>query len=498
MGIKAYEMWRLRIFNAASFVFILLWFCIAALRMDAQKYDHSWLLGYLPNDSSERFGGTLLTFGEDTIFAKFHEITFYFDSNAQICDPNGQLKLVSNGCDIYNGKLEKINSEPLGYNEVYQEFCSRGYPVTQGLLILPDLYNPSKYFLFRNLISNDYIYEAILYWELNEIESEKFEISAEKRLIEDEVADQITATQHGNGKDWWLITPKAERGYYITRIGPNGPERPRFQDIGIDPPDGWTTNCCAHACFSPDGNTYVSGSRWRGVRVFDFDRCEGRLSNPRYIPLDRDSSSVVGVAISPNNRWLYVALGLSIFQYDLQSKDIATSGIKVAEYDGHTAPLWTTFYQMVLTPNDRIVVSSTNTVYEFTQIINPDDRGPACNVQQHSLKLKTIAQQQLPNFPNFRAGRLIGSPCDTLLPTRTQPQTTPALRLYPNPASEFVNVDIPGGFDRLELLDLHGRLVLDLRQQQQITIHRLPEGVYTVRAWNNRKLVGINKLVVLR
>jgi hypothetical protein len=48
------------------------------------------------------------------------------------------------------------------------------------------------------------------------------------------------------------------------------------------------------------------------------------------------------------------------------------------------------------------------------------------------------------NYANFRLGKLEGSPCDTIGDTVGYASLkNPELRLYPNPASEFIHLEFP-------------------------------------------------------
>ncbi|MBK8192324.1 MAG: hypothetical protein IPK76_03715 [Lewinellaceae bacterium] len=76
-------------------------------------------------------------------------------------------------------------------------------------------------------------------------------------------------------------------------------------------------------------------------------------------------------------------------QYDLQALDVALSGDTVAVYDGFTynqLPL--AFGWMERAPNGHIYVVA-NCCFSMHVIENPDLKGLACDVQQHSIDLPT-------------------------------------------------------------------------------------------------------------
>ena len=47
-------------------------------------------------------------------------------------------------------------------------------------------------------------------------------------------------------------------------------------------------------------------------------------------------------------------------------------------------------------------------------IDRPNEKGMACNVRQHAIKLPRYNYRSMPHYPNYRLGPVDGSPCDTL------------------------------------------------------------------------------------
>ncbi|HLF65857.1 MAG TPA: PKD domain-containing protein [Saprospiraceae bacterium] len=149
--------------------------------------------------------------------------------------------------------------------------------------------------------------------------------------------------------------------------------------------------------------------------MYDFNRCTGLLSNERWwhIPL----YGIAGISISPNGRYLYATDVYYLWQYDLYADDIEASRMTVAEWDGYVEPNWfeTYFGMMAPAPDGRIyIIPPTGGSMVMHVIDRPNERGEACRVMQHHIKLPTWNARTLPNFPNFRLGPLDGSFCDTL------------------------------------------------------------------------------------
>jgi hypothetical protein len=96
------------------------------------------------------------------------------------------------------------------------------------------------------------------------------------------------------------------------------------------------------AQFTPDGTKYVrinshNINTGQFIEIYDFDRCDGYLYNPRVINYN-DTAYFAGAAISENSRFLYISSYRYIYQYDLEAEDIEGSKVLVAEYDGFESP----------------------------------------------------------------------------------------------------------------------------------------------------------------
>ena len=89
------------------------------------------------------------------------------------------------------------------------------------------------------------------------------------------------------------------------------------------------------------------------VEIYDFDRCNGGLSNHRRMHYNANISG--GVAISPNSRYLYVSSYEHVYQYDLWASDIESTKVTVAVYDGYQSPFGSKFFMAQLAPDGKII-----------------------------------------------------------------------------------------------------------------------------------------------
>ncbi|WP_273446209.1 PKD domain-containing protein [Neolewinella agarilytica] len=149
--------------------------------------------------------------------------------------------------------------------------------------------------------------------------------------------------------------------------------------------------------------------------IFDFDRCKGQLSNHRQITIS-DNVGSGGVGVSPSSQFLYVSYSNYVFQYDLWAEDIFATKDTVAVYDGYQeSNFFSTRFNLVqLAPNGKIYINSPSGVRTLHVIEQPDKRGDACDVRQHSIPLPNFNASTLANHPNYRLGPIDGSPADTL------------------------------------------------------------------------------------
>jgi len=387
----------------------------------AQKHDYVWYMGYDLEDSPDtnEFGTTRLDFSTiDAPMASYvpYSILDFNDTNAGICDNQGNLLFYFNGQDIEDVSF----AEMLNGSNINDAPAHIGYDLPQGAIILPWPGHPDHYVLFHKTLGTSWFGWGAYELRYSVIDmngnNELGEVVQRRRflLYEPLAFGQLTATKHANGRDWWLLeNPRNSNLYYRYLIDSYGVQRMEDQVIGEPVNTG-----LGQAVFSPDGRFYVrfntiSATLGCYLNIYEFDRCTGLLSNPLSQHLDIPAFAG-GVAISPNSQYLYITTTPQIDQYDLQSPDILASRQTVAEYDGFGDPFSTTFYQIQLAPDGKMYACVAGGSKYLHIIHQPDLPGLACQVEQHGYQLPTYNASSIPNFPNYRLGPIDGSPCDTL------------------------------------------------------------------------------------
>jgi hypothetical protein len=224
-----------------------------------------------------------------------------------------------------------------------------------------------------------------------------------------------------------------------------------------------------------------------------------------------DSIASGGIAFSPNSRFLYVSASFFLFQYDLHAPGIQASRVLVDRWDGYGDPFATAFYNLLLAPNGKIYMSCTNGTRALHVINKPDELGKACDFVQHPFELPAYHSFSLPNIPYFRLYDLQGSPCDTLgingyVSTDEQLQNEGGIKIFPNPASDAVTVELDAPLSQPATLTFYNQLgekVLEKplpkgQREATVPVAHLPKGLYFYVVRAEGRALGVGKVVVAR
>lgn len=493
-------------------ILILIFVCVLSQSF-AQKHDYYWVMGYGSFFVGSSSGGTDIDFNVDP-----PDTSYVFRSmdiarnSASISDTEGNLLFYTNGCYIAGAdNLPLANGEGLNPGFISDLVCESAYLGADCSLILPKPNTEHIYHLFHLTFDKDslnfFLVTKLLYTEVDMslnngkggVTSHKNELILNARLC----AGQLEAVKHANGYDWWIIVPKAEsNSYYKFLFTANGLIGPFEQTIGnvyykID----WN----GQAVFSPDGTKYARFDTRTDLNIFDFDRCDGTLSNHRFIPMNLNSDTVVagGVAISPNSRYIYLSATDKVFQFDLDADDIASTKTVVGVYDGFAAPFASTFYLAQLAPDNKIYINCTNAEMVLHVINAPDQPGLDCDLTLHSFYLPTYNAFTMPNFPNFRLGPTVSS-CDSIISSSSflYNKKTP-IEISPNPFDNQIilkQLPISSKNKVIYLFDIIGRSWTQYVIPEGVTdfimdTTSIPTGFYFYRIESDGNILQSGKLV---
>jgi len=490
----------------------------------AQKHDNVWFSAYkyqnpLPD-------GNFLDFSTSPLGITGRPILFESrGAQTAISDEKGNLLFYCNGIRIANAKHEiMMNGDSINWSEFASYQIQSGYALPSSMFALPGL-SAKKFFLIYQqamphpdlgLYIPSMLYSEI---EMSEDGGDGAVVAKDQLLMETFYCDGPNAVRHGNGRDWWIVAPESYRPlYHKAFLSPAGFEKLPAQIIGHKPDSLTRPDSGGQNLFSPDGSIYVDYDSWNGIRIFNFDRCTGTLSEREIIDFTEKRGFGAGAAISPNSRFLYVTSTDRIFQYDLWADNIAASEDTVATWDGFyspSPPFATYFYSMQLGPDGRIYCVPTNSTYHLHYIEHPDLKGDSCKVVQHGLQLPNVIARSLPVHPNYRLYDLQGSPCDTLgingYTSSTPPEPLPppgddGLHFSPNPASDFLSLEsayAPAQPLLLRFYDAQGRLAQEQAHPRGVRsytmdVSELPPGCYFVEVGMESGGRAVKRVVVVR
>ena len=412
------------------FPFLSLLVVLFAPSSFAQRYDNIWFTGYkyiAPN-----IDGNFLDFSTSPPIVTGRSILFESrGTQTAMSDEKGNLLFYCNGVRIANAEHKiMMNGDSInwGIDASYQ--IQSGYALPSSMFALPGFSSKQFFLIYQQSRPHPNLGLYIPEMLYSEIDMSKGNglgavVEKDKHLLSTFYADGPNAVRHGNGRDWWIVAPEFYRPlYHEALLNPEGFVELPAQVVGSKPdsltrPDGGGQNV-----FSPDGSVYIDYDSWNGIRIFDFNRCTGELSEREIIDFPEKRGFGAGAAISPNSRFLYVTSSDRIFQYDLWADNIAASEDTVATWDGFFSP----------SPPYVVFLS-------------------------------------LPVHPNYRLYDLQGSPCDTLgingfvSAVEPEPLLSPGddgIHLAPNPASDFLSIESAYAAAQPVLLrfyDAQGRMV---------------------------------------
>jgi Secretion system C-terminal sorting domain len=482
----------------------------------AQSEANIWYMGYdeFGHSTQPEFGGTKIDFNTTPVRIQYKTRNSPIDASfSGICNAQGNILYYTNGYSVYDSTDHIMpHGDTLNQDRLRLYLVTGLYDRIQNTLFLQQP-NTNKYLLFHHDKQTEWIGETItphLFMSIidKDANNGRGDIIQRNIVVVNDTINFIglAPCRHANGRDWW-VTVQGWRSskFYTVLVSPQGVSAPLVQEIGTP---HWRKDWQWCNVFSPDGSKYVSFSAYKGLNIYDFDRCTGVFSNPIQL-LDSTWSKRTGMAFSPNARYLYASAYDKIIQYDTYSPNIALAGDTIARYDGFYltaggANWGTTFFMPTLAPDGKIYINTNGSNRYLHTIENPNASGTACNVQQHSVLLPTWMNYTTPNMANYTLGALVGSGCDTLTVATSNPLNPPKgdfLRVFPNPTNGILNIEISENIKaNAYLYNALGQMMQSIpisTTQTQINTHDLPNGIYFLIMLNaNKQRIGTKRIVV--
>ncbi|MGB3079213.1 MAG: T9SS type A sorting domain-containing protein [Saprospiraceae bacterium] len=437
--------------------------------------DYNWQLGLDSSPTGNPYPSSIeLNFNNNKItIDTFYRSMSMLDFNTSLSDSEGQLLLYSNGCQIRDGGHKYIlGSNNLNPGSVNDEWCLQnriGYPIFEGGILLPFFNDSIVILLHQHLtiessplnIFVDGLFNTTVVRNGSTYELVK---KAEPIISNNSLTDGNIEAVKGIGNDiWWVIQGKSESNvYYKILLDSAHVDTILSQSIGeVTLEKG---EASGQSAFSTDGTMYARYTPSDDLFLFDFDRSSGLLSNFRKFHVS-DSAILGGLAFSSNNRYLYVAAYLDLYQFDLWADNIEDSKVHIAHFDGYADPFPATFFHMQLGPDCRIYVFPPNGIKVMHVINYPDLPGLECGFVQHGFHFPVANSITIPNFPSFRLD--LAPPCDPNIVSgfwEYHVEYTP-VSIYPNPTTGVLTLKLgeqwldKGQVD-ISIVDQYGRVCL--------------------------------------
>lgn len=437
---------------------------------------------------------------------------YFTHGNSNICDSNGNLILCSDGYNIYDSNANYIDGGDTLVPKAFYINQDGWSALSQSSIFLPmdsDMY----YFItpamgdarYADCQTNNHCYFDLLLYNVIDMKANAGAGKVVKRmqpLMENAELrkTQMMACRHGNGKDWWLLKNEGDNANMHTFLFTQDSVYDKGMQVFNEPVWGnW--DLTGQSTFNSDGNMFATtshGSSTGKIFIADFDRCWGVLSNHKEIIMPIGSQHIpsdttiiehlsVGLAFSPNGKFLYVISMSNIYQYDLQD----STWFHVAGLDTSYQKFqyYATAY---LGQDDKLYIGNDGGLSkQMSRIDNPDIKGAGCNFCPRCLRLDSVFYYggvgTPPCMPNYALGARECYP----LATHEVEGVQNEIDVYPNPVSTKLYIHSLRGTKWIyQLYNSVGQLILSTKENE-IDVSRFAKGIYYLKFKNAVKKVII-------
>ena len=383
-----------------------------------QNHDYIWYYGWSNGNSHPDFAGGVIDFNTNPPQARPQRRPVDLKLYGHIMTDSfgASVLYYSDGLRIYNNQNQVMeNGDTI--NPGYWWELSNPQPYVShisGLSIpYPGRINEYLYFHQRtDSLRNPPIccaFERDIYYTHIDMSSNNGlgEVITKNNAIYTGFSTTLGLTKMGDNQGWWLAFGGFRtNGYYLYAIDSSGVNFHRADTLGIDIyENNLLIDFNGLGGFSPNGTLFVKYDQWHGITVLDFDRCEGRLSNARFYPVD-STNTFTSLAFSPNSRFIYYNTSSQLMQLDTwaapDEHPIDTIANWDAYYELNMPPFSDGFAFSQLAPDGKIYLSATASSRHLHVIERPDLPGQACGFRQHGFPLPTSNGGTVPHFPNYR------------------------------------------------------------------------------------------------
>lgn len=319
------------------------------------------------------------------------------EAAATMCDKDGNLLFYTNGATVWDATHNVMQGG---------ELLATHPSSTQAAMIVPMPNRPSMYYIFTTSTPENRG-GPLLYFGVRYSVVDMTANGGRGAVVQNDIkiletgSEKLTATPHGNGRDYWVLTRQwgtdLVHAFLVSCDGITGPVTSATGGapyrMNADTSYSFRSTV-GYLKVSPDGRKVASANTFiwvpgadftaSNIELFDFDNMTGRISNR--ITLDNPHGEYYGVAFSPDNSKLYAGGWKSngyLLQYDLSAPDSASlvNSRKTIEIPGSASA-----GAMQLGPDGKIYVAFWGSA--VLGVINkPNELAPDCDYQHEGLHL---------------------------------------------------------------------------------------------------------------
>ena len=375
--------------------FGIILFCLITIKGISQNQGNIWYFGDGAGIDFSSGAPQVLTDGQ-TSFVGCPGC--HAEGTAVISDNIGNLLFYTDGNKIWNRIHQTMpNGDSLISN----------ISATQGSLILPKPGSNQYYYVFNvddfnfNNLQGGLTYSKVdicLDNGLGDVQQDFKNIPLETNMTE-----KLTAVQHQNGIDFWIISHKFQSNTFCAfRLTSSGISDTIYSNVGSTH-TGNVGASIGQLKGSPNGQkiAIVNGQATTNIAEYlDFDATTGAISNP--VSLQTNPNwGYYGVSFSPDNTKLYLACSLNgngIYQFDLNA-----GGGNPASVLGSMTQIADTYNYLGLQLANNGKIYTARSPFGFNDYIGvinePNFSGISCNYIDSAVYLNGRSASY--GFPNF-------------------------------------------------------------------------------------------------
>lgn len=368
-------------------IFLLTFGLLATFSMQSQNMASRWFFG---NRAGLHFTST----GVQPDSGAMNTL----EGCASLSDLNGNILFYSNGLEVYDASHNVMPNSTglLGDSSS-----------TQSAIFVPKPGVPGHFFIFTSeKLGTDSIHYSEIDMSLNGGLGDVVATVKNIALAPDSAAEKLTAAQHANSTDFWVIAHGLNDNNFYTYLVTNAGVNPVPVISSTGPLHDFSSGqgAIGYMRMSPDGKTIALARNIENeVDILSFDNSTGAV-NYQYTLADtvlQPSIAAYGVEFSPNGQLLYVSdwEDTTIRQYNLTAGNAAA--VEASKFVLNIGS--GVFGALQLGPDGKIYVSQKNAQF-ISRINHPDVPGPGCTYEHEAVQLlnNTNCRTGLPNFnPSF-------------------------------------------------------------------------------------------------